>query len=155
LPIEIGGKAVTVMREVAKSMVGFSWAVSLFGFQQMSKLMAQTEAAPETAATELDEVSQVVQSHLSAPLAQQFKAGDEWQRRLVDVLFDAASMKSIDPRKMAASLDPRPLMDGIDPRGMVQTGVDMVQKSVEVVRHAAGGATSATGAKPRRAASAA
>jgi hypothetical protein len=143
LPIEIGGKAVTVMREVAKSMVGFSWAVSLFGFQQMSKLMTQTGAAPETAATELDEMTRVVQGHLSEPLAQQFKAGDEWQRRLVDVLFDTASMQSLDPRKMAASLDPRPLMDGIDPRGMIQTGVDMVQKSVGAVRHAAEGARSA------------
>jgi len=152
LPIEVGGKAVIVMREVAKSMVGFSWAVSLFGFEQMSKLMTRAEVGPETTATELDEVSRVVQSHLSEPLAQQFKAGDEWQRRLVDALFDAASMQSLDPRKMAASLDPRPLMDGIDPRGMMQTGVDMVQKSVDVVRHAAGRAKSA---KPGRAASAA
>jgi hypothetical protein len=143
LPTEIGGKAVDVMREVAKSMVGFSWAVSLFGFQQMSKLMAQAEAAPDTAATELDEVSRVVQSHLSGPLSQQFKAGDEWQRRVVDALFDAALMQSLDPRKIAASLDPRPLMDGIDPRGMLETGVDMVQKSVGVVRHAAGEAMSA------------
>jgi hypothetical protein len=131
LPIEVGGKAVNAMREVAKSMVGFSWAVSLFGFQQMSKLMGPTEAAPESTAAELDEVSRAVQSHLAEPLAQQFKAGDEWQRRLIDALFDAASMRSFDPRTMAASLDPRPLMDGIDPRGLVRTGVDMVQKLVE------------------------
>jgi len=137
LPTEIGGKAVDMMREVAKSMVGFSWAVSLFGYQQMSKLMAQADAAPETTATELDEVSRAVQSHLSEPLSQQFRAGDEWQRRVVDVLFDAALMRSLDPRKMAVSLDPRPLMDGIDPRGMIETGVDMVQKSVGVLRRAA------------------
>jgi hypothetical protein len=143
LPTEIGGKAVNVMREVAKSMVGLTWAVSLFGFQQMSTLMAQADAAPDAAATELDEVSRVVQSHLSEPLSKQFQAGDAWQRRVVDALFDAALMRSLDPRKMAVSLDPRPLMDGIDPRGMIEAGVDMVQKSVGVVRRAAEDALSA------------
>ncbi|MFI5178955.1 MAG: hypothetical protein ACHQO8_10345 [Vicinamibacterales bacterium] len=143
MPSEIGGKAVDVMREVAKSMVRFSWAVSLFGFQQMSKLLAQSDAAPEGVGPELDEVSRVVQGHLSEPLAQQFKAGDEWQRRVVDVLFDAALLRSLDPRTVAAAVDPRPLMEGIDPRDMMQTGVDVVQKSVDAVRQAAQDALSA------------
>jgi hypothetical protein len=104
------------MREVAKSMLGFSWAVSLFSLEQMSKLLVPSTEKGATAALEFDEVSRVVQSRLSEPAAQQFRAGDDWQRRLVDVLFDAASLESLDPRRM------------------VQAGVDVMKHSVSAVR---------------------
>jgi hypothetical protein len=120
------------MREVAKSMLGFTWAVSLFGVQQLSKVITSTPPQPEDlTAAEVDEVSRAVQSHLFGAAALQFRAGDEWQRRLVDVIFDAASMQSLDPRKIAEALDPRTLLATADPRKMVQTGITVIQQAVD------------------------
>ena len=111
------------MREVAKSILGFSWAVSLFTVQQAARLMTPSATVPaEATAKEFDEVSRAVQSHFSDPVAKQFHAGDEWQRKMVDALFDAASMQS---------LDPRPL---------VKTGADLVQRSVDAMRQMASSA---------------
>jgi len=122
------------MREVAKSMLGFSWAVSLFGVQQMSKILSPSQPAEMTVA-EFEEVSRAVQSHLFGATAMQFRAGDQWTRNLVDVLFDAASGQSVDPRRMMDSLDPRKMMD-VDPRKWAETGVTMFQQSVDAVKQA-------------------
>jgi hypothetical protein len=122
------------MREVAKSMLGFSWAVSLFGVQQMAKLVTPSSVSPESLALQFDEATRAVQSFLSETVAQQFRAGDEWQRRAVDTLFDAAALRDVDPRRMAEALDPRPFVEGIDPRQVLKNGVDMVQQSFETVR---------------------
>jgi hypothetical protein len=122
------------MREIAKSFVGFSWAVSLFGLQQFSKLVAP--AAEDTTASELDDVSRAAQSHLSERLAEQFRAVDEWQRRVVDMMFDAGPMRSFDAGAVASSLDPRNVVQVIDPRKMVESGVQLLQQSVDAVRQA-------------------
>ena len=102
------------MRDVAKSMLGFSWAVSLFGVQQISKVLSTSHPAAVTAA-EVDEVSRAVQSHLFGATALQFRAGDQWMHNLVDVLFDAATGQSLDPRRIMDSLDPRKMLD-VDPK---------------------------------------
>jgi hypothetical protein len=134
------------MREVAKSMLGFSWAVSLFGFQQLSKVITSSPPQPQNlTVAEVEEVSRAVQSHLFGAAAMQFRAGDEWQRRLVDVIFDAASMQSLDPRKIAQALDPRTLLTNADPRKIVETGMTVIQqtmdKAVETVKQAAAAVT--------------
>jgi hypothetical protein len=124
------------MREVAKSMLGFSWAVSLFGVQQIAKILSPSPAQPADAtAAEVEEVSRAVQSHLFGATAMQFRAGDQWTRNLVDVLFDAASGQSLDPRRMMDSLDPRKMMD-VDPRKWAETSVTMFQQSVDAVKQA-------------------
>ena len=127
------------MRELAKSMVGFSWAVGLFGVQQMAKAMGTATEPHDATMAQLDEVARCAQRHLSSQYAQQFEAGDHWQRRLIDVLFDAAAMRSVDPGKMASMLDPRPIMTDMDPRKVFEGGIDMVQKSFDVMRAAAPG----------------
>ena len=120
------------MREVAKSMLGFSWAVSLFGFQQLSKMMTPTPAQPaDLTAAEVDEVSRAVQSHLFGAAALQFRAGDEWQRRLVDVVCDAATLDSVDPRRMVEALDPRTLLQTADPRKIVESGMTVIQQGFD------------------------
>jgi hypothetical protein len=120
------------MREVAKSMLGFGWAVSLFGVQQLSKVITSSPPQPgDLTAAEVEEVSRAVQSHLFGAAAIQFRAGDEWLRRVVDVVFDAASMQSLDPRKIVEALDPRTLLATADPRKMVQTGMTVIQDAVD------------------------
>ena len=122
------------MREVAKSMLGFSWAVSLFGFQQLSKMMTPSPAQPsELTAAEVEEVSRSVQSHLFGAAELQFRAGDEWQRRLVDVMFDAASLQALDPMKVVEVLDPRTLLQTADPRKIVESGMTVIQQGFDTV----------------------
>jgi hypothetical protein len=125
------------MRELAKSMVGFSWAVGLFGLQQLNKMMDTVAEPPEETAAQLDDVSRAAQRHLSEQFAHQFEAGDMWQRRVIDALFDAASMRNFDPRNMAASMDPRPLLNDVDPRRMFQGGMDLMQRTFDIARPAA------------------
>ena len=122
------------MRELAKSMVGFSWAVGLFGFQQLNKMIGTVTEPQEVTAAQLDDVSRAAQRHLSDQYSQQFEAGDKWQRRVLDAVFDAASMQSFDPRAIASSMDPRPLMNDIDPRRVIETGMEMMQRPFDILR---------------------
>jgi hypothetical protein len=92
------------MREFAKSMVGLSWAASLFGVDQFSKLISPASTSGDVAIATFDELRGVMQGRLSEPVAGWFRAGDRWQRRMVDALFDAASL---DPRAVMKALDPR------------------------------------------------
>ena len=136
------------MREVAKSMLGFSWAVSLFGFQQLSKVLTAAAQTPEVTAAEVDTVSRAVQSHLVGATADQFRAGDEWQRRVVDVIFDAASMQTVDPRRIADALDPRALLNTAAPRQIVETGMSAIRQTVD---RAVGAVQQAAAPPPARA----
>ena len=120
-----------MLRDVTKSMVGFSWAVSLFSFQQISKLLTPSSGPGEATASEFDELSRVVQSHLSPPVAERFRQVDQWQRRVVDAMFDAASAGT---ERVTASIDPKTVVEAIDPRRVVQAGVDIMQWSVETIR---------------------
>jgi hypothetical protein len=88
------------MREVAKSMLGFSWAVSLFGAQQIAKLLTPASQMPEVTAAQFDEATRAVQELMNETVAQQFRAGDEWQRRMVDTLCDAVALQGIDVRRV-------------------------------------------------------
>lgn len=130
------------MRELTKSMLGFSWAVGLFGFQQLTKMMTSASEPSEVTIAQLDDVAHAAERHLSDSFAGQFRAGDEWQRRVVDALFDAASLRSFDPRSLATSLDPRPVLDAVDPRSVIQGGVDLFQRSVSAVKGPAESASS-------------
>jgi hypothetical protein len=124
------------MREVAKSMLGFSWAVSLFGVQQMAKLVTPSSEPSEATAAQFDEATRLVQGFLSGTVARQFRAGDEWQRRMVDTVCDAAALQGLDPRRLADTLDPRPFIETLDARQVLKNGVDAMQQSFESVRQA-------------------
>jgi hypothetical protein len=135
------------MRELTKSMVGFSWAVGLFGFQQLTKIMTPGSQPPERTMAELDDVAHTAERHLSDAFARQFHAADQWQRSLVDAFFDTVSLRSFDPRGVAASFDPRAMMDAVDARGVIQGGVDLLERSVGVLRQT--GASARNDSSPR------
>ena len=124
------------MREIAKSMLGFSWAVSLFGAQHIAKLVTPSSESSDTTAAQFDEATRVVESFLTETVAQQFRAGDQWQRRMVDTLCDAAALQGLDPRRLADTLDPRPFIENIDARQALKNGVDMMQQSFDSMRQA-------------------
>lgn len=122
------------MREVAKSMLGFSWAVSLFSVQQLANLVTPSAGPYDPTASKFDEATRAMQSLMTDTVAQQFRAGDEWQRRVVDALFDAAALQNVDPRRVVETLDPRAMIESMDARRLVQTGVDYARQSFDVVR---------------------
>ncbi len=123
------------MRELTKSMLGLSWAMSVFSAQQLGKLITPTQEAIDGAIAEVDEVSRFVQSRLTETMAQQFRAADEWQRRLVDAAFSAgAPLGTLDPRPLMQAFDSRAMMNAMDPSQMIKTGVDFVQQTADAVR---------------------
>jgi hypothetical protein len=123
------------MRELTKSMLGLSWAMSVFSAQQLGRLISPTREAIESAVAEVDEVSRFVQSRLTESMAQQFRAGDEWQRRLVDAAFAAgAPLEALDPRPLLEAVDTRAMINAMDPSQMMTTAGDFVQQTADAVR---------------------
>jgi hypothetical protein len=72
------------LRELMKSMFGFSWAMSLFGAKSLGNALA-----PDKAAASLDAVTQATEEQLGGPLRGIFQAGDRLQRTMVDMMFGA------------------------------------------------------------------
>ena len=74
------------MRELTKSMFSYTWAMSLFGAQQMLNLLS-----PSKAAKAFEGVASATEKELGQPLQFVFKAGDDLQRRMVNLMFGAAT----------------------------------------------------------------
>jgi hypothetical protein len=73
------------MREMTKSMMSFSWAMSLFGLRQMTcMLMPQSWRG---ATSSFDAVTRSTENQLGSTTNSLFRAGDNLQRGLVDLMF--------------------------------------------------------------------
>jgi len=70
------------LRELVKSVLGFSWAMSLFGLRSLANLLA-----PARAAASLEAVKQAAAGELGAGLRGAFQAADQIQRQVVDGVF--------------------------------------------------------------------
>lgn len=123
------------MRELTKSMLGLSWAMSIFGVQQFAKLITPSQEVIDAAVVDVKEVTRFVQSRLSESMAQQFRVGDEWQRRVVDAAF-AAGAQTLDPRPLIQAIDTRAMVDAIDPTRMLKSGVEFLQQTAETIGRA-------------------
>ena len=79
------------MREFTKSMVSFSWAMSMFGVQQMANLLKRPDPnQPRGPATEaFDGVTRATADQLGKTLQETFRAGDKFQRGMVDMMLGA------------------------------------------------------------------
>ena len=69
------------MRDLVKSMAGFSWAMSLFGVRGMGAFMA-----PGKTAASLDSVTRATEEQLGG-LRGLFRAGDQLQRGMIDMMM--------------------------------------------------------------------
>ena len=87
--------------ELVKSMLGFSWAMSLFGLRSLGNL-----ADPRRAASSLDAVKQAAAGELGDELRGVLQAGEQLQGNLVDGLVAAASGAGAGPRAGAAASGP-------------------------------------------------
>jgi hypothetical protein len=77
------------MRELARSLASFSWAMSLLGLEQMTNLIA-----PRRAAAVFGTVARAAEGQLGPTLGSAFQSGEQLQRRVVDAAFDLAGLGS-------------------------------------------------------------
>ena len=70
------------MRELAKSMLSFTWSMSVFGLSQAANLLS-----PRQAASAFEEVTRRAQEQLGPSTRQIFGVGDNLQRGFVDLAF--------------------------------------------------------------------
>jgi hypothetical protein len=70
------------MRELTRSMASFSWAVSLFGVEQMTNLLS-----PRRAVDAFGAVARSAEGALGPGLRSAFQTGDRLQRAVVDASF--------------------------------------------------------------------
>jgi hypothetical protein len=83
------------MRELARSMASFSWAMSVFGVQQMTNLMS-----PRRAVDAFDAVTRQAEEALGPGLRAAFRTGDRMQAAMMDLSF---SLVGLGPKKDAPS----------------------------------------------------
>lgn len=83
------------MRELARSMASFSWAMSLFGVEQMANLMS-----PRRAVEAFGTVTRTAEEALGPGLRSAFRAGDRLQQAVVDLSF---SFVGLGPKNGAPS----------------------------------------------------
>jgi len=80
------------MRDFAKSIFSFSWAMSLFGLQQTLNLLK-----PPQAAKAFDSVREATTAQFGDLVNETFRAGDKVQRELVDLTFGPLTRRGFDP----------------------------------------------------------
>lgn len=88
------------MRDLTKATFGYTWAMSLFGLQQASNLLAPRDRAGRTreANAAFYSVTQAAENEFDSLLFGAFQIGDEVQRGLTNLFFDALTLRALDPR---------------------------------------------------------
>jgi len=80
------------MRDLAKSMLSFSWAMSLFGVDQMVNMLHPTKATES-----FNKVTEASKKEFRGITEAAFRAGDNLQRGLVDMTFTMFSPQILNP----------------------------------------------------------
>jgi hypothetical protein len=91
------------MKELAKSLTSFSWAMSLYGAQQALRLFGLSRrGAADPATADLGATAPAGAPQLTGPWRSTFEAGDRLQRSAVDMAFDLFTLQALDPNRFAA-----------------------------------------------------
>jgi hypothetical protein len=81
------------MREFTKSMMSYTWAMSMFGVQQMVNLLTPQGGRENHPATDaFNNVSQCTTDEMGDAMRAAFRLGDNIQRGLVDMTFGVMSL---------------------------------------------------------------
>ncbi|MCA1593858.1 MAG: hypothetical protein LC754_14655 [Acidobacteria bacterium] len=75
------------MRDLTKSMMSYTWAMSLFGVQQMLNIMKPQRGQQHPATDAFNNVTQATEEEFDGVAKAAFRAGDNLQRGLVDLTF--------------------------------------------------------------------
>ncbi|HEY1379879.1 MAG TPA: haloalkane dehalogenase [Gemmataceae bacterium] len=89
------------MRKLTKTMVRFSWSMSMFGLQQLANLLI-----PGRAARAFDNASRSMAGELAEPLRTAFRAGDALQSGMIDLMFGGVPAAS--PNRLTPPPPPPP-----------------------------------------------
>jgi len=91
------------MREFTKSMMSYSWAMSMFGVQQVFNLLAPQQDGNQTVkgAEAFDNVTNATVETLDSTLGAAFRAGDDLQKGMLDLMFGAFSGGGVNPDRWA------------------------------------------------------
>lgn len=84
------------MRDLTKSINSFTWAISLFGLEQMVNVLR-----PGKAAASMDAVTDAAERQLGDVMKSTFRAGDNLQRGMVDMAMGMFSPEMLDPTRWA------------------------------------------------------
>jgi hypothetical protein len=84
-----------MIRDLTKSMISFSWAMSLFGTKQLVNILM-----PERATTAFNAVTRATEDQLGDVLKGAFRAGDQLQKGIVDMTFSLLTLEAFNPSQM-------------------------------------------------------
>ena len=88
------------MRELTKSMMSYTLAMSMFSVRQMVNLFIPREAREgSTTADSFNQLATVAAGQLGQTLGATFQAGDRWQRQVIDMIFSPSALASGNPMK--------------------------------------------------------
>jgi len=110
------------MRDLTKSFASFSWALTLFGLDQLRHLVADDDSGErrERISGDLDAVTNAAKGRLSERNASMFDAGQTLQSDMVDLTFDIFRGEELKPRKI------------------LDRAADFVEESADTLRDLAG-----------------
>jgi hypothetical protein len=77
------------MLDFIKSTLRFSWAMSLFGVQQLENMVEDSTQQNKKTATAFESVTQATEDQLGGVVKEAFKAGDQLQSGIVDMISGA------------------------------------------------------------------
>jgi hypothetical protein len=89
------------MRDLSKSALSYSWAMSLFGVQAFADTLAPREERTRKAQAAFYSVTQAAGDEFNDLLWAAFQVGDELQREFVDRTFDFLTLRAFHPRYIA------------------------------------------------------
>jgi hypothetical protein len=84
-----------MIRDLTKSMLSFSWAMSLFSTKQLVNILM-----PEKATTAFNAVTRATEDQLGDVLKGAFRAGDQLQKGIVDMTFSFLTLEAFNPSQM-------------------------------------------------------
>jgi len=88
------------MRDLTKSLTTFTWAMSVFGVQQMVSLMGgASRGQGDHCAESFNNVSKAAADTLGSSLRAVYNAGDRLQAGFVDTLFGGFMTAGMDPNR--------------------------------------------------------
>lgn len=91
-----------MIRDLTKSLLSFSWGMSLFGVQQAANLLTpQSPGQPtHTTTAAFSAVTQTTAEQLGDALKGVFKAGDQLQKGMVGLAFSFLTLEAFNPSQM-------------------------------------------------------
>jgi hypothetical protein len=84
-----------MIRDLTKSIISFSWGMSLFGAKQVANLLM-----PEKTTAAFNAVTQATEEQLGDVLRGAFRAGDQLQKGIVDMTFSFLTLEAFNPSQM-------------------------------------------------------